>query len=285
MRIITTLTWGALLLSIGACDRGDDGETPDDSEGDADADSDADSDTDADSDSDSDSDTDSDTDADPEVAPQSLSVVVITGYDGFGLAYWSYYQGTSSPPMATFTFETKDRSTGADGSCMVVASLSSIEATSWDNDAWASFESALSVLSSDCVTFSPEDWGEGGTPDDEIAALVLGLSFGPIDPDAATAYGPVFEETTGLVWSQEGVSQSFGSRLGLRASASSGAFELTAPVVSVAWEASSELEIALDRKGFVVPYTSMNKATELPSPSVLKAQTYPAVDPTLVLLR
>jgi hypothetical protein len=285
MRIIMTLTWGALLLSIGACNRDDDGATPDDSEGDADADSDADTDTDADADSDSDTDTDSDTDADPEVAPQSLSVVVITGYDGFGLQDWSYFEGSPSPPMATFTFVTKDSLSGADGSCMVVASLTAVESTSWDTDSWASFESPLKVLSSDCVTFSPADWGEDGKPDEEIAALVLGLSLGPIEDAAAAAYGPEFEETTGLVWAQEGVSQYFGSRLGLRALDSSGAFERTEPVVSVAWEASSAMEIALDRDGLVVPYTSMNKATEVPAPAVLKAQTYPVLDPTAVLLR
>ena len=281
MRIIKTLTWGALLLCSGACNNGDDGS--DDSE--VEADTDADSDTDTDTDSDSDSDTDSDTDADPEILPQTLSVVVITGYDGFGLADWSYFEGAPYPPTATFTFETKDLSSGASGSCMVVASLTAIDSTGWDGDAWASFESPLEVVSSDCVTFSPADWGEDGKPDEEIGALVLGLSLGPIDAAAAAAYGPVFEETTGLVWAQEGVSRYFGSRIGLRALDSAGPFERSEPVATVAWEASSGLEVALDRKGEVVPYTGMNKATEVPSPAVLKAQTYPALDPGLVLLR
>ncbi|MEY3214575.1 MAG: hypothetical protein RIT28_5056 [Pseudomonadota bacterium] len=285
MRIIMTLTWGALLLSIGACHRGDDGETPDDSEGDADADSDADSDTDSDSDSDSDSDTDSDTDADPERVPQSLTVTVTTGYDGFDLAPWTDASGLEQVIGASFFFETTDTTTGANESCTVLTALTGIDWTSWDQDAWTSFESPLEVLSSDCALFSAADWGEDREPDDEIAALVLGLSLGPIDEAAATAYAPVFEETTGLVWEQEGVSQHFGSRLGLRALDASGAFESPDPVVSVAWEASSSMEIALDRKGLVVPYTGMNKATEVPSPAVLRAQTYPALDPTRVLLR
>ena len=283
MRIIKTLTWGALLLSIGACGRDSDG--PDDSEGDADTDADADSDTDADSDSDADSDTDSDTDADPERVPQSVSVTVLTGYDGFDLATWSDDEGGLYPPTATFTFETKDSVSGANETCTVVTTLTGIDWTSWDLNAWTSFESPLAVQSSDCETFGVADWGEGGKPDEEIAALVLGLSFGPIDAGAAAAYAPVYEETTGLLWSQDGVAQHFGSRLGLRALDSSGAFERSEPVVSVAWEASSGMEIALDRDGLVVPYTGMDQATEVPAPSVLRAQTFPAVDPSWVLLR
>jgi hypothetical protein len=287
MRIIKTLTWGALLLSSGACNRGDDGEAPDDSktEGDADADADADSDTDADSDSDSDSDTDSDTDADPEVVPQTLSVAILAGYDGFGFADWSDDEGVIYPPTATFTFETKNLTTGQNGSCAVVATLPGVDWTSWDTKAWSSFETPLAVTSSDCETFSPGDWGADGDPADEIGALVLGLSLGPLDPDAAAVYAPIYEATTGLLWEQDGVSEHFGSRLGLRALDAASDFVVSAPVVSVAWEASATMEIALDRDGLVVPYTAMDKATEVPSPAVLRAQTYPTLDPASVLLR
>ena len=286
MRIIKTLTWGALLLSIGACaGRDGDGDRTDDSGGDSETEGDTDTDADSDSDSDSDSDTDSDTDADPERVPQTLTVVFLSGYDGFDLARWTDTGGYEQPIAAAFAFETKDRTSGANESCIVVTSLSAIDWTSWDAEAWVSFESPLTVVSSDCEHFSSADWGEEGRPDEEIGALVLGVSLGPLDPSAAEAYAPVFEETTGLTWAQEGISRHFGSRVGLRKLDSSSGFEVSAPVVSVAWEASDTLEIAVDRKGDVVPYNGMNKATEVPSPAVLKAQTYPVLDPTLVLLR
>lgn len=285
MRIIKTLSWGALLLTIGACRGGEGDEPTDDSQVEGDADADADADTDSDSDADSDSDTDSDTDADPELVPQSLSVNVLTGYDGFDLAPWTDGEGVEYPISATFTFTTKDRKSGLSGSCAVETNLTAIDWTDWDLNAWSSFESPLEIVSSDCAAFITEDWGQDGVPDDELAALVLGLSLGPLDPGAADAYGPVFEENTGLEWSQDGVSQHFGSRVGLRAADASGAFEQSAPVVTVAWEAGASLEIALDRDGLVVPYTGMDKATEVPSPSILNAQTYPTVDPAVVLMR